>query len=197
MTKKKQIIGIELGTVCLKAAVIEFNGKTLLLREHAIQPVEGMDLVAALGLLLSKLKSSCRDCAIAARPESAILRFIEHDPTGTIDIRSLLNPEVGQAGLEEYILDFVDIGKGKQAPKSRLYVACGAPRKELEDARQLFHQLKYNIQLFQLTPIAVFNAFQASLEEGPVVKPFLSVDFGGKRTSLSGGNAELHLMREV
>ena len=202
--KRRQVIGVELGTACLKAAVIEFDESTkgLLVREYAIQQVEGTnhDLVTSLGLLLGKLKTKCRDCAIAAWPESAIFRFFEHDLEGSGNIRDVLNPEgpgSQKSGLDGYVLDFVDAGKGKQSPKGRLYVACGVPREELEATRELFQNLKYNIKLFQLTPVAVFNAFQASLEEGPVALPFMSVDFGRKRTSLSGGDGDLHLMRVI
>ena len=200
--RTKQIIGVELGSACLKAAVIELNEgtKELLVREYAIQSLEATthDLVTSLGLLLSKLKTKCRDCAIAAWPDSAIFRFFEHDPTSTTPIRSVLNPDSSSSqGLDEYILDFVDAGKGKQSPKGRLYAACGVPRGELEATRDLFKQLKYNIQLFQLTPIAVFNAYHSSLEVGPAPQPFLAIDFGRKRTSLSGGEAELHLMRAI
>ena len=198
--KPKQIIGVELGSACLKAAVIEFNerSKTLLMREYAIQPVEDAqhDLLTSVGLLLGKLKTSCRDCAITGWPDSSLLRFFEHDTETTSNIRQVL--DASQEGLDGFILDFVDTGEGTQSPKSRLYLACGLPRKEMEATRDPFQQLKYNILLFQLSPIAVFNAFQASLEEHKLEKPFLSIDFGRKRSSLSGGgNGALHLMREI
>jgi Tfp pilus assembly PilM family ATPase len=204
-SKAKQIIGVELGSACLKAAVIEFHEKNngLLVREYAIQPIEGgsHDLVTSLGLLLSKLKTKCRECAVAAWPDSAIFRFLEHDISGSQDIRAVLNtgsnPHAAGDGLGDYILDFMDTGKGRQSEKGRLYVACGAPRKEIEAVRDLFAQLKYSIKLYQLTPIAVFNAFQASLDDAVVAKPFLAVDLGRRRSSLSGGDTELHLMREL
>lgn len=202
-SKRKQIIGIELGSACLKAAVVELIESTneLLVREYAIHPVEttSHDLVTSVGLLLGKLKTKCRDCAIAAWPDSALFRFFEHDPTDATPIRKLLNPESAgtSQAIEDYALDFVDAGPGKQSQKSRTYVACGLPRKEVEATRDLLGQLKYKLKLFQLSPIAVFNAFQFSLEEDATRKPFLSVDLGYKRSSLSGGEAELHLMREI
>jgi Tfp pilus assembly PilM family ATPase len=155
-------------------------------------------------VLLKKLKSRCRDCAISVWPEGARVKIFEgrkwasgHEMRDLIaaDSRGIFNE-----ALTDYTFDCVKeagIGAGADADHS-LFVGCGIPRSETERLQAVFPALGYRLHLLQLMPIAVFNAFAHSHEEIFAKKPYLLADIGKSRMTVVAGAANrLPLLRVI
>src|SRR4051812_49218541 len=77
----RQIIGLDLGASRVKAVVLQFRPgeEGMLVRDYAIEMVAegGEPLQVVLKRVLRRLRTRCRDCAIAMWPGGAMLRYFD------------------------------------------------------------------------------------------------------------------------
>jgi hypothetical protein len=194
LRRQKQIIGIDLRESCLNAALVGVDHKTgkLSVLDYAIQQLgeDGDPVDLALKLMLHKLRPKTRECAVAAWPKGAVLQLSDRGSSGQ---------GKGKGGKpEDYVFESSDVGDGEKTSAGRRHIECGVPRAVLDNVRATFLKAKLNVSLLQLTPVAVFNAFQHSQQEAVQHGEFLLVDIGWNSTIIiSASTNKLHLMRTI
>jgi len=100
--------------------------------------------------------------------------------------------------LDDYIAECGPAANLNGKSQEVMFVACGIPRRQLNTVRDALRKLRYRLRLFQLTPVAVLNAFTASQTDEARTRPFLVVDFGTARmTILAGHGGSVRVMRRV
>ncbi len=193
---RKKIIGIDLKSDHASAVLVELDERhnTLVVLDYATLAITDPEqtLEETLGRLLGKMRSRCRQCALAMWPEGARLKFFTRDGSNSVDpSRKSIGFEPGSifegATLENYVFDFDRCEAFKNVEGDSFFIGSGIPSSAAEAAEIAFSTLGYKLQLFQLTPIALFNAFVQSHEEVARNEPYLLADIGRSQSSIICG----------
>jgi len=204
--RKRQIIGIDLGAARAKAIVLDY-GKTdddVYIRESSVHPLTDPDepLSDVVRNLVRSLRTRCRDCAVTAWPTGSMLRIFDAKAEPAL-IKAV---RTGRAAASDLFYEKLDDYIAECGPALNLngnaaegtYVACGIPRRQLTTVRDVLRKLGFRLRLFQLTPVAVLNAFTASQTEEARTGPFFVVDFGTARmTLIAGHGGSVRVIRRV
>jgi Tfp pilus assembly PilM family ATPase len=195
------VVGIDIGTGAAKAVVLETHRRTreILVREFAIEPIRtaGQPLAITLRSLLGRLKTRSRDCAFAFWPASAEVRFLQSSQR-----RSGAGHTGGTAAAGSQdagsVFDAAMIPRSERGDEETSLLECGMSRADLQAIDDAFREMRCRLQLVQLTPVAIFNAFVMAQVEVALRDPYLMVDIGRTRTTLiAGGEGAMRLMRVV
>ena len=196
-SRKKKVVGIDLGHSCLKAVLLALNQDTqevrvlnyaMITRDEPEVPFE-----ESLRLLWNKLGTRCQDCVVALWPEGGVIRMFE-SATSLDQVREQLKAEVQPEGAEEFALDCAAIGLDG---KSR-FIGCAMPEITNTEIETAVKGIGKRLKLVQLVPIAIFNAFVVAYEKAAREETFLLVDIGSTVTTILGGRrGELRFSRTI
>lgn len=197
--QRRQLVGLDLSDACANAVVVEAveDSQELFIREYVMQareenqPLE--DLVAD---IYGKLRTRSKECALSAWPQGSVLRFAEDDANDPRQMRRRFLKEA-EGAMDHHVLDCVQL-ETKRKGSMKSYLACGIPVEELKRFSNIFTRRGVEVRLLQLSPIAVFNAFQASHDDLVKESPYLLLDFAEHTTTIiAGRGSELQLIRIV
>jgi Tfp pilus assembly PilM family ATPase len=202
---KRRIIGLDIGETRVKAVLLEQSSKSeVAIRDYAVDRSEGegVPLVERLRGPLRQLRTRCRECAISAWPAGSRLRMI--NPTAEPDLFSAIKTGSHDPSalffeeLDEHVVECGEIGRLNGKSDGSTMLASGVPSEELDAIERALRKLGYRISLFQLTPVAVLNAFAASHTDDMGKQPFILVDFGKARMTIIGGcRGAVQMIRRV
>ena len=194
--RRKCVIGLHLGSSAVTAALVQEGRRgapPVLLDAVALATGEGQPLEEALAAVSARWGRRCRDCTAAFWPEEGMIRFFEH--RGALgEVEALLKSRHWQLLAQNYG-DFVFgcgplpvvESNGGGPPPARRYVCCGMPAARLAVMEGLFARAKLKIKVLQLSPLAVFNAFDLLERETAQRGNTLLVDVGGEAATIVGG----------
>jgi hypothetical protein len=206
------VVGIDIGSGCAKAAVLEGNArsKSIVVRESALLPIEdpAQPFATTLRLLLAKLQTRSRDCALATWPPSAQVRFIESNGAYAGRVRrELTAPEATDFTVTDtpettteadHVFDASPIPGSKSPGSAAKMLECGILRVDLDLIHHAFKEVRRTLRLVQLAPVSLFNAFAISQPEIATRESYFLVDIGKRRTTLiAGAQGAMRLIRVV
>jgi len=203
---KRQIIGLDLGASRAKAVLLEQRkgDNSVVVRDYAIDRLDepNLPLETQLRRLLRQLRSRCRDCAVSVWPSGSKLRVINGNVEpetvremrqGIADQKKLFHEE-----LKGYLCEYGEISSLTRRKADPSFAVCALPEIELTRIEKALHTLGYRIQVVQMAPLAVLNAFAASQGEQELKRPFVLVDFGRACMTILGGSAAgLRMLRRI
>lgn len=204
------VIGLDLGRSSLKAVLLQRSGGDRLAVTHFATQHTPTDLQSPERLatdirsLLKTMGGSAKACAVAVSSPDAIIRIIDQPETPTNLLRdalrlngmTLLNQDCRQ-----FVLDCDQISVSApetlESGKQR-YLVGGLPRTQVETVQKAVQSAIGNFNAFQVGPVSLFNAFEASNPEAFANGGFLLVDVGAtSSTIILGARRELVLVRSV
>lgn len=198
-----RIIGLDIGAYCLKAALLEKHPESgeILLRHYATydRPQIPERLDVSISKLVKKLRTRVRLCAVAVWPERSVLRFTQRNSDSPIDLKNLQDKtDPLTSDLEDYILDFADLGSLPNNEGGKNFLICGSPREAILELMQTLANARLDVAMVQLMPVAISNAFHFSQSNDTRKNPFLFADVGARQTHISGGHSgKVLLLRTV
>jgi hypothetical protein len=153
--RRRQIIGIDIGTSCAKAVVLDYGAESekVFIREYAILPLESEDqpLAETLWRLLRKLRTRCRECAVSGWPSGARVRLFDRaTDSAAVHIRSgkkaggdlLFHEE-----LNDYVTECGPVANLRGTRENSMFLASGIPRPELNAMESALRKLRYKLVL--------------------------------------------------
>jgi type IV pilus assembly protein PilM len=199
--KNGTMLGLDLGTSQLKAAVVKRDGERLVLVEYAVRPYaveigkQGGEQHFANEIqeLLSQLNFSERRAVVTISCPSAIICQTEFPRAPMNEVRSAIKLNTTRylrRDFSDYCLDateLVDSGgddKAKKSPKMRVLVG-GASRSDVQWIREALNLAKVKSEILELAAVSVINAFQISHAEECANDTVLLVDIGSRTTIIN------------
>lgn len=210
--RRATVTGIDIGSGCAKAVVLEGNSraKSIVVREFALLPIEdpAQPFATTLRLLLGKLRTRSPECALAAWSPGAQVRFIVSNGAYTGRIRKESpTPDAeetvqtdGSAPMTEadHVFDASPIPGSKRTGSTTKMIECGILRVDLDVIHGAFKEVRRSLRLVQLNPVSLFNAFAVSHPEIVARDSYLLVDIGKRHTMLvAGARGAMRLIRVV
>jgi len=210
-------IGVDLGRHSMKAVLLQRKGSKLALNRFATRElsaeIQTLDLLAAnLKALLQELGGSAKACAIAVSSGESFIRIVEQPEMPRETLRDALRFN-SQALLNmdgrDFVLDCDRIsaprppaggiaGGSLAAGEAVRYLVGGLPRTQVQMIHEAGAKMKLPIASLQLSPVAVFNAFEYSHEETFNTQGFVLVDIGHRSSEvIVGAKRELILARSL
>lgn len=198
----------------MKAVLLQRKGSRVALTRFATRelPVELQsvdELAANLKALLQALGGSARACAIAVSSSEAFIRIVEQPGMAPETLRDALHfnsQRLLNQDCKEFVLDCdlltaapaaAPASPGGASPSVR-YLVGGVPREQVRRIHEACARTKTPATALQLSPVAVFNAFEFANQETFDTQGFVLVDTGHRSTEiLVGARQELILARTL
>ncbi len=203
-SRNKKVIGIYTCEDYHAAVLLQFDPKEkkpIILR-FAIVPQgdEEQPLGDSLRILIRKLRTRCRTCALSCWPDGARLKFFEAPKDADTErLRAQLrigNTTVLNERFEAYTLDCDKLGQFKGPEGKAHFISCGVPDIQRKNIEAAFSSLGLELQILQLSPVSLFNAFAISHDDVLAKQPYLVADIAKNRTIIIGGyQKQLPLVR--
>jgi type IV pilus assembly protein PilM len=196
------VIGIDLGRYALKAVLMQRKGgnrfvlHAYAMRELARELDTPEKLAAELRSLIGSLNGSAKGCGVAVSGAEGIVRIIEQPPTPREIMRDALRLN-GFALLSQDVREMVvdcdliegsstnDLSTG-EGSKVRFLVG-GLARKRVDELGGVFSEIKMGLNSIQLSPVAIFNAFEFAQEQSFSKEAFMLVDIGHFSSTVTVG----------
>jgi type IV pilus assembly protein PilM len=158
--------------------------------------------------LLLQLGGHAKACGIAVSHEEAMVRILEQNTIPPALLRDALRingPMLLSQDCRDWVIDCAAITSSEPTPadqkpgdSSTHYLVGGLPRKHVAKVHEACVKNKLADTLFQLPPIALFNAFEFSNPEAFGTQAFVLVDIGHfSSTVIVGVKGELVLVRTL
>jgi Tfp pilus assembly PilM family ATPase len=207
-------IGVDLGRYALKAVQLQKKGNRLALTHFASQPMDDADertpdeLCRQLKALLRRMGGNARTWAVSVFSPQAMVRLIDQPDTPPEMLREALRLN-GMALLNQdcrnYVLDCDYVPTAHPIPSEfgsvpqKRYLVAGLPREQVDMVGKLVQDCGASgLASLQLSPIAIFNAFEFARPEIFNEQAFFLLDVGhNNSTMLVGSKRELVLIRNI
>ncbi|MHA3770347.1 pilus assembly protein PilM [Verrucomicrobiota bacterium sgz303538] len=207
------VIGVDIGRYALKSVLLQRRGTDQLAITHfgsyvpAAPATDADTLTHYLKALLKDMGGSAKACAVSVSSPDALLRIIEQPETPTTILRDALRLN-GMALLNQdcraFVLDCDQIPTTQTLSNEpgmvpqRKYLVGGLPRKEVEMIGTAVQGAIGKIQMVQLAPVSIFNAFELARPEVFNEGAFFLIDIGhSASTMMVGAKRELMLVRTI
>jgi len=204
-------IGIDIGTHSIKGVALNKRGpgkasiSKFAVRSLGDKLENSDELVHHLKLILGELGGSAKAIGVATSSPDAFFRIIDQLPTPPDLLRRALQIN-GQTMLNQDISEMVvdcdqinDSDSNNFDPKKKMhYLVCGIPRSRVTLLGEAFRKLRLPVNILQLAPVALLNAFEFSQPEVFQKETFMLVDVGHSQSTVMVGSCkELLLVRSV
>ncbi len=202
-------IGIDIGRHSMKAVLLSRRvGGRFALTHFAVRELEGEPegdeaFQAHLKALLQELGGSAKACGVVASHPEAFVRIIEQPPMPPETLRNALHfngPSLVNMECKDFVMDCDAIlplpAAGAAAQEAVPYVVGGVPRTEVLRIHEALQKSRIPSTRLQLSPVAIFNAFEFANPETFNSQPFVLVNIGhSSSTVIVGVKRELVLVR--
>ncbi len=202
-------IGVDLGRHSMKAVLLarKGNGRLSLTRfatrDLAVELHTADELAANLKALLQELGGSAKACGIAISSSDSFLRIIEQpemEPETLRDALRFNSQMLLNQDCKDFVLDCDRISADSSGGNngSSRYIVGGLPRAQVQVIHDACLKTKTPMTALQLSPMAVFNAFEFANEETFNTQGFVLVDIGHLSSEvIVGAKRELILARTL
>ena len=208
MAKKNHnsAIGIDLGQNALKAVMLRKASNGLILTNYAIQPhsapLETADQIGEqVATLIKKMSGSAGVYVTSANSQDSILRIIQERNMPPEKVLATISSKgkafYNEADPTQYFMDCLNLGKAK-VPGKNSYLLAGMQRTAISTIATGLQKAKVPTSVLQLSPVSIFNAFEASLTEQFATGTFLLLDIGHlSSTIIASAAGSLAFVRSV
>jgi type IV pilus assembly protein PilM len=214
-------IGIDVGRHSMKAVVLTRRGSSRFVLTHFAvlklpekpgggtqEPADALDgLEENLRALLRELGGTAKACGIAVSHEEAMVRILEQSnipPELLRDALRINGTKLLSQDCREWVIDCAAIKSSEPATEKKSEEACahylvgGLSRGNVAKVHDACLKNKLADTLFQLPPVALFNAFEFANQETFNSQAFVLVDIGHfSSTVIVGVKGELVLVRSL
>ena len=199
--RRDLIVGLDLGTNQIKAAVVQKQGNNLRLTRYAVRRLPGTTdrsagnqmFVEQLQQLLNDLGVSERRACVTISSSTAMVCQTEFPRMPIEEVKSALKLNSARYLRRDFSSYFLDVAElvdptapvgDKKSGKMKVLVG-GASKEEVEWYRNALLAAKIRPETIELSAVSVINAFQKSFPEICETESVLLVDIGGLSTSIN------------
>ncbi|MBI4309969.1 MAG: type IV pilus assembly protein PilM, partial [Candidatus Omnitrophica bacterium] len=187
------VLGIDIGTSAIKAAVIAANSAGVELISWALERIEGGDVKAALSAVLKRIPFTSQVPVTSVSGKGTLIRYIDMPRMPLEDLRKSFVYDIDKyfpfdpqtIYTDCFILD-------RQNKDKRMSVLVAAVKKEIVDERiKLFKEAGMELSYITINSIATANAFERL---GPAAAPKTGAAIGAAKAILDLGGAVSNIL---
>lgn len=163
-SRKKSLLGVDIGTDSIKAVELTSNGGELVLTGYGqVEVPQGADPADALSDLLKACRFQSKRCSSAVSGRSVIVRFLSMAEVPEDSLKSAIRLEADKYipfDLDEVVMDCARLENGGEGGADMRVLLVAAKRDVIDNRYHLLRKAGLEPRLIDVDPFAVGNAFE-------------------------------------